>query len=238
VGQDDRTGELATSPQAAMLLAQIAREIEPSELIVSSFGIREGLLYDRLEPAQRELDPLIEATREFGGAERRFGEHGDVLDGWIGRIFDDAPAVRRLRLAACLLADAAWQANADFRADRGVEMALHGNWVGLDAAGRVIIAQALSSNFGRDKLPDASLERLCTPEALERARAWGLAIRLAQRLCGGVGGALAGTGLEADRKTVRLGVESRQSALVGGAVRRRLERLAQALGREAKVVIG
>jgi exopolyphosphatase/guanosine-5'-triphosphate,3'-diphosphate pyrophosphatase len=228
---------LATSPQAAMLLAQIARELDPSELIVSSFGIREGLLYDGLDAPKRKLDPLIEAARDAGGAERRFGEHGDVLDAWIGEIFDDSPPMRRLRLASCLLADVAWQANADFRADRGVEMALHGNWVGLDAAGRVVIAQALSSNFGRDRLPDPALERLSSPAALERARAWGLAIRLAQRLCGGVGRALQGTRLSADRKTLRLEVDGKQAALVGDAVCRRLERLAHALGRELKVHI-
>ncbi|HVM37977.1 MAG TPA: Ppx/GppA family phosphatase [Sphingomicrobium sp.] len=226
---------LATSPQAAMLLALIARELEPSELIVSSFGIREGLLYDDLEPGTRELDPLIEAARDAGGAERRFGEHGDVLDAWIADAFDDAPAMRRLRLAACLLADVAWQANADFRADRGVEMAMHGNWVGVDAAGRVAIAQALSSNFGRDRLPDPALERLCPPDVLERARSWGLAIRLAQRLCGGVGRALGGTGLRLERRTIWLEANAKQGPLIGDAVRRRLERLAQALGKEAGV---
>ena len=51
--------------------------------------------------------------------------------------------MRRLRLAACLLADVAWQANPDFRADRAIDMALHGNWVAIDPAGRVMLAQAL-----------------------------------------------------------------------------------------------
>jgi exopolyphosphatase/guanosine-5'-triphosphate,3'-diphosphate pyrophosphatase len=228
---------VATSPQAAMLLALIDRELAPSALIVSSFGIREGLLYDGLDARQRALDPLIEAARDAGGAERRFGEHGELLDSWIGDVFDDSSEMRRLRLAACLLADVAWQANADFRADRGVEMALHGNWVGIDAAGRVVIAQALSSNFGRDKLPDPALDPLCSAAALDRARSWGLAIRLAQRLCGGVGRALTGTRLAANSKTIRLEVQERERALVGDAVKRRLERLAQSLGKSAEVRI-
>ena len=96
----------------------------------------------------------------------------------------------RIRHAACLLTDVAWQATPDFRADRGVEMALHGNWVGVDAPGRVMMAQALSSSFGRDKLPNGSLAELCTKEQLARAHCWGLAIRLGQRLSGGVGSAL------------------------------------------------
>ena len=67
---------------------------EPSELIVSSFGIREGLLYDELDAETRALDPLIEAAREAGGGLGRFAEHGDLLDRWIAPMFDDTPALR------------------------------------------------------------------------------------------------------------------------------------------------
>ena len=228
---------LATSPIAAMLLAQLADELRPSELILSSFGIREGLLYAGLSKTVRGQDPLIEAARDAGGAERRFDQHGDILDKWIGGLFDDPPERRRIRLASCLLADVAWQANPDFRADRGVEMALHGNWVAVDAAGRVMMAQALSSSFGRDRLPSESLAHLCADGELERARHWGMAMRLGQRLCGGVGTALAGTRLSLDGDTVRLEVRKAQSALVGEPVRRRLSRLADALGRTASVVV-
>ena len=54
----------------------------------------------------------------------------------------------RLRHAACLLADVGWHANPEFRAERGVEIALHGNWVAIDARGRAIIAQALWTSLG------------------------------------------------------------------------------------------
>ncbi|MGK4302174.1 hypothetical protein, partial [Klebsiella pneumoniae] len=79
-----------------------------------------------------------------------------------------------------LLADVAWQANPGFRADRGIEMALHGNWVAVSPAGRVIMAQALSSNFGRDNLPDPRLAQVCKEGQLKRAHCWGLAMRLGQ----------------------------------------------------------
>lgn len=226
---------LATSPVAAMILAQLGSELRPSELVLSSFGIREGLLYSTLSRAVRKLDPLIEAARDAGGAERRFGEHGDVLDEWIAPIFDDTPALGRIRHASCLLTDVAWQATPDFRADRGVEMALHGNWVGVDAPGRVMMAQALSSSFGRDKLPNGSLAELCTTEELNRAQCWGLAIRLGQRLSGGVGSVLQSTSLSLEPGILRLNVRKDQSALVSDGVERRLSRLAEAIGRTAAV---
>jgi exopolyphosphatase/guanosine-5'-triphosphate,3'-diphosphate pyrophosphatase len=136
----------------------------------------------------------------------------------------------RIRLAACLLADVAWQANPQFRAERGVEMALHGNWVAVTAAERVLMAQALSSNFGRDKLPFAGLAELVPAAALDRAHQWGLAMRLGQRLSGGVASALRATQLRRTAGAVELAVVAGEEALVGEPVIRRLNRLAASLG--------
>jgi len=223
---------LATSPVAAMLLELLVDELQPSQLVVSTYGIREGLLHSRMKPSVRRLDPLIAEARDAGGGEHRFGQHGDLLDAWIAPLFDDEPAMRRLRLASCLLADVAWQANPGFRADRGIEMALHGNWVAVNPPGRVIMAQALSSNFGRDRLPDARLLSLCREEQLRRAHCWGVAMRLGQRLSGGVGSVLKRTSLEEVNGAVQLTVRRGEEALIGDQVERRLLRLAEALGRE------
>jgi exopolyphosphatase / guanosine-5'-triphosphate,3'-diphosphate pyrophosphatase len=225
----------ASAPVAAMLLEQVVEELRPTELLVSAFGLREGLLYSQLDEHTRALDPLIEAARDAGGGEHRFGEHGEELHAWIEPVFDDPPPLKRLNLAACLLADVAWQAAPMFRADRGVEMALHGDWTAVEPAGRVTMAQALSSNFGRDRLPDERLNQLCRAEDLHRAHCWGLAMRLGQRLSGGVASVLERTSLKLSRTSVTLCVPHREDALAGDAVRRRLQRLAEALGRKAEV---
>jgi len=228
---------LASAPVAAMLLDVLVDELEPSDLVVSTFGIREGLLFSTLKPRTRARDPLIEAAREAGGGEHRFGQHGDLLDQWMSPLFDDTPEMSRLRRASCLLADVAWQANPGFRADRGIEMALHGNWVAITAAERVIMAQALTSNFGREKLPDSKLAQLCTDDELRRAHHWGLAMRLGQRLSGGVASVLEHTGLSADGGTIRLHVLRAEQALVGEPVKRRLARLGEALGCDTEIVV-
>jgi exopolyphosphatase/guanosine-5'-triphosphate,3'-diphosphate pyrophosphatase len=180
---------------------------------------------------------LIEAAREAGGGEHRFGQHGDLLDEWISPLFDDLPDMIRLRRASCLLADVAWQANPNFRADRGVEMALHGNWVAITAAERVIMAQALTSNFGREKLPDSKLAQLVTEDDLLRAHQWGLAMRLGQRLSGGVASVLEHTGLSVDDEAVRLHVLRSDQALVGEPVKRRLTRLGDSLLCKTEIVV-
>ena len=226
---------LATSPVAAMMLDLLVDELEPAQLIVSTYGIREGLLYSRLRSNVRRADPLIAEARDAGGGEHRFGQHGDLLDEWIAPLFDDRPEMERLRLAACLLADVAWQANPGFRADRGIEMALHGNWVAVTPSGRVVMAQALSANFGRDRLPDPRLAQLCKEDQLKRAHCWGVAMRLGQRLSGGVGAVLKRTSLSRAGGAVQLHVRRGEEALVGDAVERRLLRLAELLGCEAVI---
>jgi exopolyphosphatase/guanosine-5'-triphosphate,3'-diphosphate pyrophosphatase len=213
-----------------MMLELLVDELEPSALVVSTHGIREGLLYSELKPSLRRLDPLIEEARDAAGSEHRFGQHGDLLDEWIAPVFDDSAVMRRLRLASCLLADVAWQSNPGFRADRGIEMALHGNWVAVEPPGRVIMAQALSANFGRDSLPDDRLASLCKEGQLKRAHCWGAAMRLGQRLSGGVGSVLKRTSLEITNGALQLAVRRGSEALIGDAVERRLIRLAELLG--------
>jgi exopolyphosphatase/guanosine-5'-triphosphate,3'-diphosphate pyrophosphatase len=222
---------IPTLPAAKLVLSAVAEELEPSALIVSSFGIREGLLYHDLPARERAKDPLIEAAREAGRGLSRFGEHGDLLDDWISPIFDDPPEHARLRLAACLLADVAWNAHPDFRAERGVEMALHGNWVGVGACERVMIAQALFANFGGGRsLPDPAVSALCPRELLERANLWGLAMRLGQRLSGGLAASLERSALTCGDGKLRLVLKRGEEDLYGEAVDRRLKRLASALG--------
>jgi exopolyphosphatase / guanosine-5'-triphosphate,3'-diphosphate pyrophosphatase len=226
---------IPTLPNAKLLLSLLVDALEPSELIVSSYGIREGLLFHELAPEERAKHPLIEAAREAGRGLSRFGEHGDLLDRWISPVFADGPDDARLRLAACLLADVAWQAHPDFRAERGVEMALHGQWVGVDACGRVMMAQALFSNFGGGRVfPDARIAALCTPAQLERASLWGLAMRLGQRLSGGLASALERSRLERDGSVIRLRLRPGEEALYGETVDRRLKKLASALGCRAE----
>ncbi len=140
----------------------------------------------------RRLDPLIEAAREAGRGLSRFGEHGDLLDSWIAPIFDDEPAEARIRLAACLLADVAWQAHPDFRAERGRR----------DGAARQLggcrCARPARSPWRRRSspisaaaapFPSRGWRRSVRPAMLERAYRWGLAMRLGQRLSGGLASA-------------------------------------------------
>src|SRR4051812_69928 len=226
-----------TLPNATLLLEAVVAALKPDRPIVSSFGLREGLLYDELPRDVRALDPLIEAAREAGAGLGRFEQHGDMLDAWIAPAFDDGPKMARLRLAACLLSDIAWAAHPDFRAERGIDMALHGNWVAIDAPGRVMLAQALFCNFGGGReLPYPAIAALCSPEKLQRAANWGLAMRLGQRLSGGVAECLKKSRLSRGGDALSLQIGKRDAALLGETVERRLKALAGEMGLRPEMV--
>lgn len=206
---------------AAALLAALLRHLKSDRTIVSSFGLREGLLYEALDAETRRQDPLIVATREEGRRLGRFAEHGDLLDRWISPLFQDAPAMERLRRAACLLADVGWHANPEFRAERGVEIALHGNWVAVDGRGRALIAQALWTSLGGGAGTPEPLNILAPAQDLKRAAQWGLAMRLGQRLSGGVAGPLERSKLGEDGSALTLHLAPGDIALYGEAVQKR-----------------
>lgn len=233
---DMSSARLPTLSDATALLAAVVSHLGSSSTIVSACGLREGLLYQRLSPAQRSEDPLIAAAREEGQRLGRFREHGDLLDSWIAPLFtSDAPALARLRHAACLLADVGWRANPEFRAERGMDIGLHGNWVGIDARGRALVAQALHTSLGGNMLTPDPLPRLAGPEALQRAKHWGLAMRLGQRLSGGVAAPLRRSRLSLEGSALLLELDAGDAPLYGEAVEKRHKALASAMGREAKL---
>lgn len=227
-------GRIPTMHDAAAVLRSLLRHLGSQTTMVSAFGLREGLLFQALDTGTRAQDPLIVAARAEGHRLGRFPEHGDLLNAWIAPLFarEDAQ-MARLRHAACLLGDVAWLANPEFRAERGMEVALHGNWVAIDSRGRAILAQALFTCFGGGIESPPPLAQLAEPEALVAATRWGLAIRLGQRLSGGVASPLRHSTLAIDDAALSVVIAPEASALYGEAVERRHRALATALGRVA-----
>jgi exopolyphosphatase/guanosine-5'-triphosphate,3'-diphosphate pyrophosphatase len=214
----------------------VARELGSSGFITSAYGLREGVLHRNLPADVRDLDPLIHATREEGRRLGRFPEHGDLLDRWIAPLFaDETAADARLRHACCLLADVGWRAHPEFRAERGLETALHGNWVGIDARGRAMMAQALYTSFGADGEPEV-VPLLASAEDRQRALSWGLAMRLGQRLSGGVAAPLKTSAIGFANGTVTLRLAAGDGALYGEAVERRHRNLAASFDCKAAMI--
>mgnify|MGYP000028146652 CR=1 FL=1 len=221
---------------AAALLAGLVSEIGPDRVVISSHGLREGLLYQALDSATRALDPLVEAVGHAVGSAQPHAT--ETLMAWSDPAFAGEPAgVRRLRHAAYLLAETGWVSNPDFRVIEGEELALHGNWPAVDAAGRAQMAMALHVGLGGNQASPPNLVRqIASDPELARAAGWGHALRLAQRLVGNNPAALAALPLRRDEDGgVVLSLPRRFAALGDEATARRLARLGQALGVAARI---
>ena len=226
-----KSSRLPQLGDAGALLAELIAALQPDSCVVSAFGLREGLLFERLDAEERARDPLIEGARFMAGSQQQVPGFSDALCGWLDQLFgDEPPELTRLRNAVCLLRGTGWSSNPEFRALGGEEMALHGNWVGITTAERAAMAMALFVGMGGSgDAPPPILARLADAELLARARAWGLAMRLAQRIAGGAPALLDATRLARQDGALVVTLPPGTAVLIDNTLERRAARLAIAL---------
>lgn len=227
-------------PLASDVLTELLRRIEPERVVISAYGLREGLLYRQMPEAMRALDPLIEACRHLEASAARCPGFGDVLYDWLGPFYADRPGTDlRLVRAACLLHDVNWRAHPDYRAELCFESVIRANFAGLDHAERLFLGLALLNRY-KASAPVNEVRRygdLLPPERVTEAAVLGRAMRLGAMLSGAATGVLehATLGLEGERLVLTLNGPACDFA--GEAVERRLQTLASRLGCPADVVL-
>ena len=183
-GLRQRTGtsaaRMALVPIAGEVILRLLHHFKPSQVAVSSYGIREGLLYEQMPQSLRERDPLIEACRFTEAKDARQPGFGRTLYHFILPLFPKVTAARkRLIKAACLLHDVGWRAHPDYRADVGFDRAARSNFGGLSHAERVFLGLALLHRYRNKRAYEKydSLAHLLTPEEAEQAEVLGKAMR-------------------------------------------------------------
>jgi exopolyphosphatase/guanosine-5'-triphosphate,3'-diphosphate pyrophosphatase len=237
-----RTGtsaeRMALVPLAAEVLAQIVRQLRPREIDVSSYGIREGLLYELMPEDLRARDPLIEAARMAEATQARIPGFGRQLFDFLMPLYRGrAPATLRLVKAACLLHDTTWRAHPDYRAEVCFDNVTRANLGGLDHPGRVFLGLALLHRYKNSRAGSRfePVFRLLDDARVREAEVLGKAMRFGAMFAGG-DPALAGRLHHQPRKGVlRLGLTARGQALFGEVAEARFRSLALALKAEPVV---
>lgn len=231
-----------TLPYAAFLMARLLETMGSSELIFCAYGLREGCLYDRLSANRREEDPLMAACSQFSVYQTEKVVDGDVLADWMDKAFEGAPEPEaRLRRAACHLSDIARFEHPDYRAEHALMRVLRFPFVGVTHTGRAFLAAAVAARHSQvDDSTSAgqTIRQLLEEAVYDRARAVGLAIRLAYTLSGGMTALLAPFQLARDGSKLVLTGPGGLDHLIGEAVERRFAVLAKALGLEPKIDLG
>lgn len=179
-----RTGTGAERMELVPLACEVLREIvaifSPAEIDISSYGIREGMLYEQMPDKLRARDPLIEAARAAEASQARLPGFGKKLFHFIEPLFEDAPPERiRLIKAACLLHDTAWRTHPDYRAESCFDNATRANLGGLDHPGRVFLGLALLHRYKNSRAGSRMepMFRLLTEDQITEAEVLGKAMR-------------------------------------------------------------
>jgi exopolyphosphatase/guanosine-5'-triphosphate,3'-diphosphate pyrophosphatase len=227
----------------ALVLEEVVRIAKPKEIVFSALGVREGLLYALLDPEEQKVDPLIAAARDLNLLRSRSPEHGDELIAWTDRLMktsglDETAEERRLRHAACLLADIGWRVHPDYRGEQSLNIIAHASFVGIDHPGRAYLALAVffrHAGLVDDEL-SPRLRELASARVLDRARVLGAAMRVAYLLSAAMPGVLPHTPLQVERGRLVQHLPGAYAALVGERVFNRVRQLARLIGREPEML--
>lgn len=232
-------------PYGAAVLAQILRIGQPSKVVVSALGLREGLLHDLLAPAERARDPLLFAAEDLAERHARSADAARELLPWTDRLLaalgvDETEEEVRLRHAACLLSDVHWRSHPDYRGEQSLNLNAHGAFVGVDHAGRAFLAlAAFYRHMGLiDEALSPRIRELAPTRLKERARLLGAGLRVAYLLSASRPGVLPDIRVERDGDKLNLRIPVHLADIDGEAVLRRFRQLAKAAGFEAAVVVG
>ncbi|MER2264273.1 exopolyphosphatase [Methylobacterium oxalidis] len=229
----------------AVVLEEIIRAGRPREVAISASGVREGLLFEKLDREARAIDPLIAAASELNRLRARSPAHGLELLGWTDRFVEtlDGPETadeRRLRHAACLLSDIGWRAHPDYRGEQSINIITNASFVGVDHPGRAYLA--LSAYFRHEGVaPEKAspmLRNLAGPRLFERARLVGGLLRVAFPVSAGMGGTLDRLHLAVEDGKVVLRLPAPWEALAGDRLLNRVRGLGRILGLDGRIEIG
>ena len=234
----------ALLPYGATVLEQVIKVMRPSEIVMSALGVREGLLYDLLDPDEKARDPLIAASEELAFLRSRSPRHVQELSPWSKSVFDaigldETKDEARLRHAACLLADIGWRAHPEYRGEQSLNLIAHAAFIGIDHPGRAYLALA---NFYRhegliDEALSPHIRELATTRLMERARALGATLRVAYLISGAMPDVVSRTRIEPRGNKLTLVLPPDLAPLGGARVDRRLAALAKIAGMDGAIVV-
>ena len=233
-------------PYAALVLEHVLRKTNASEVVFSALGVREGLLYTLLSERERKKDALLAAASDLNRLRSRAPRHGEDLIAWTDDFMassgiDETAEERRLRHAACLVADIGWRAHPDYRGEQSLNVIAHAGFLGIDHPGRAYLALAVffrHVGVMHDEELSPRIRELASTRTLDRARVLGAAMRVAYLVSASQPGVLTRAPLKVMRDRLVLRMTGRLAPVAGERLASRLRHLARLIGREPMIVTG
>jgi len=226
-------------PYGALVMEEMIHAFGLKEVVISAYGLREGVLQRKLPPEEAEKDPLLEAARDLNAREARTPGHAAELFRWMSPLFPkEEENDRRIREATCLFSDIGWRRHPDDRAMGTFTQVLRGAYGGADHHERAVMATAVYYRYvGEDDFPEETgISALLGAEGSALALKLGLAARLAFGISSAIEGELPAIQLHLTKETLALEVPNKKKALLGESVMKRLNDLAEAFDRKPQTV--
>jgi exopolyphosphatase/guanosine-5'-triphosphate,3'-diphosphate pyrophosphatase len=227
-------------PYAIDVLNRLVKTFKPKDIAVSSYGIREGLLYEQMPQRLRERDPLVEASRFAEAKDARIPGFGKTLYDFVIPLFNNGPHTKkRLIKAACLLHDVSWRAHPDYRAEVCFDNATRANLGGLKHSERVFLGLALLHRY-RNKRQGTAFEYLydlLDEKGQKEAEILGKAMRFGAMLMVSNTDSIGKLKWQPRKKHLTLELPRAAEPLFGEVAEARLNSLCDALEAECKVKV-
>ncbi|MBS0383845.1 MAG: Ppx/GppA family phosphatase [Proteobacteria bacterium] len=234
-----------TLPYAAVVLEQLMLEGQFDRVIISAFGLREGVLIERMSEEALKEHPLIAAAEALAGRWSQSRKFGVALEQWMAPMFEGQPRVfpekreRVLRGAAARLADVGGPLHPDQRIEIMFDLILRAPLAAISHEERAFLAAAIHHRYTKAQPHHAdAYHRLLSEEQQAAAAALGAALRLGADLSGRNESLLASFEVEVVDAKLLLRVKKKVSELATEAALRRLDAAAQALGLKPETKIG
>ncbi len=226
-------------PFVAMLLDQLVEYLKPKELVFSTFGVREGFLYEKLTEAEKQKDGLIEGAIDLVASSGYDPEYGEELFSWIEPLFNYNDKTKsRLLKASCILSDLACYENTEYRGEIAFKRVIDSSLIALNHEERAFIALSLyyryNSALEGTEITEPIMFLLSKAEIAE-AKKIGSAMRLARSLSGSTKGILKNIPISLSKGKIILHFENGYGDLYGEKITKRLAQLGKVLEKDILV---
>ena len=229
---------LETLPYSGYLLEMIIDRMQPSDVSISTTGLREGLVYDAMDPELRMRDSLLDGCRDLARGNLQAVHFAEPLYRFLEISAAHFPKTfeveneKRIHRAACHLAGIGKGLHPDYRADLVFDDVLYAPLASLTHKERAYLALILFSSYTGKQLPKngEAVEALLSEDARQAARTYGAAMRLAIVATGRSADLLDSFKLDVVKGALNLSVLPSMEALLSERVRYRFKKLSQLSG--------
>src|SRR6185312_14315035 len=181
-------------PYGAVVLERLLEAGDIKDVVISAYGLREGLLFRGLPPEERRRDPLVEFARAANARAARVPAHAQEMLDWTRVLFDgEGEQDARVREASAFFSDVGWRRHPDDRALGAMGQVLTAPFAGVDHRARALIAASIFHRYSGDEdVPsELAMAALLDKDDEKRALLLGLAWRFAFSLSASAAGELA-----------------------------------------------